>query len=117
MIMNLTPHAIVLPDRTIEPSGQVARCSEITIPVSMFDGVEIVVRRYGEVTGLPEPQDGVLYVVSMLVRMARPDRHDLVSPGDLIRDNAGKIIGCKNLVINEKEKAHEPITNQADPLN
>ena len=35
----------------------------------------------GTVIDLPSPQDGVLIVVSLAVRAARPDRTDLVSPG------------------------------------
>ena len=54
--INLTPHAIKLPDRTIQPSGTVARCQEETEPAGKLDGVELIYRKYGAVTGLPEPQ-------------------------------------------------------------
>jgi hypothetical protein len=100
MLINLTPHAIHLPDRTIEPLGLLARCAEITELAGEFDGVQIVRRRYGQVEGLPDPQNGVIYIVSLLVRMACPERSDLASPGDLVRDENGVIIGAKNLVVN-----------------
>ena len=103
MIINLTPHAINLPDRTIEPSGKVARCTEITNDAGRFEGIELITRQYGEVVDLPEPVDGDLLIVSALVRAARPGRLDLASPGDLVRDADGKIVGCKNLVVNAKE--------------
>ncbi len=55
---------------------------------------------FGEVEGLPEPQDDTLYIVSLLVRRARPYRGDLLSPGQLIRDAEGRPIGCKGLAAN-----------------
>lgn len=99
-IINLTPHEIRLPDRTIEPSGTVARCREISRPAGTCDGVELIARRYAEVLDLPERLEDTLLIVSALVRMARPERRDLASPGDLIRDESGNIIGTKNLVVN-----------------
>jgi hypothetical protein len=99
-IVNLTPHAIHLPDRTIEPSGAVARCQEETIQLCSIDGIEFISRRYSDVYDLPDLQPNIIYIVSLLVRQALPDRMDLASPGDLIRDADGKIIGAKNLVIN-----------------
>jgi hypothetical protein len=98
--VNLTPHVIKLPYKTIEPQGIVARCEETTKVEGYIDGVEIVVRTYGNVYDLPNPNPDTIYIVSILVRLARPDRTDLASPGDLIRDDAGQIIGCKNLVMN-----------------
>lgn len=98
--INLTPHAIHLPGRVIEISGKISRCDEITSFMGEIDGVEIVYRRYGKVHDLPVFQKDVFLIVSLLVRQACPDRGDLLSPGDLIRDENGQIIGCKNLVAN-----------------
>jgi hypothetical protein len=100
MIINLTPHAIHLPTVTIEPSGTVARCQEITVQAGTFEGTALVRKEYGQVTDLPAPEDGVLYIVSMMVRLALPDRTDLASPGDLVRDASGQIVGAKNLAVN-----------------
>ena len=55
---------------------------------------------YGAVVGLPEEQDGVLYIVSGLVRAALPDRKDLASPAKLVRNDKGEIVGCEALEIN-----------------
>jgi hypothetical protein len=98
--INLTPHTVNVMGLSIEPSGQVARCKEISEVFGYFAGVQMINRTYGEVEDLPEPQSGVVYIVSALVRMALPDRWDLASPGDLIRDENGQITGCENLVIN-----------------
>lgn len=99
-LINLTPHAINLPDRTVPPSGTVARCAEVTTSVGNIDGIELISRSYGEVTDLPAPQPETYYIVSALVRAALPERADLLSPGDVIRDADGKIIGAKNLIRN-----------------
>lgn len=103
--VNLTPHVVHIqpegkPGFSVAPHGILARCTERTVKVGDADGVPLVIKEYGEVTDLPEPQEGVLYIVSMLVRLARPERNDIASPGDLIRDTDGKIVGCKNLTVN-----------------
>ena len=98
--VNLTPHAIHLPGLTVEPSGAVARCKESTIVVGHFGGVDLTVKEYGQVEGLPEPKENTMYIVSMLVRLGCPDRRDIASPGDLVRDDKGQIIGAKNLAVN-----------------
>ena len=104
--INLTPHSINVLDLngdlviTLEPSGVVARCAATTTAVDTVNGVVLNRTTFGVVTGLPDQQDGVLLVVSMLVRAACPNRSDLSSPGELVRDQVGQPIGCKGLVIN-----------------
>lgn len=105
MIVNLTPHAlniVITPDNTltVEASGTVARLPEIIRPAGKWDGIPITITSYGEVEDLPAPQEGVLFVVSALVRLAVPDRKDVASPGRLIRNEAGVIIGCVDLTVN-----------------
>ncbi len=99
-IINLTPHTIHLPNLTIEPSGKVARCKEFTELAGIVSGIELIYRRYGDVEDLPDPDPDNFYIVSMMVRQALPNRYDIASPGDLIRDESGQIIGAKNLVVN-----------------
>jgi hypothetical protein len=101
IFVNLTSHAIHLPTgEVVEPIGYLARCEEETVPVGAIGGVPLIVRRYGAVTGLPPEHPDTFYIVSHMARVACPDRLDLVSPGDLIRDEKGVILGCKNLVVN-----------------
>ncbi len=103
-IINLTPHAVIFPNRspsiTIESSGQVARCKELTSSRGKFAGIPLVITNYGNVENLPEPEEDTLYIVSMLVRMALSNRKDLASPGELIRDDNGQIVGAQNLIVN-----------------
>lgn len=75
--INCTPHAIVMNDgTTYAPSGNVARVSlSFTTP----DNNNVCQVVYGELTGVPAPQDGVFYIVSAMV-LAASDRTDLVAP-------------------------------------
>jgi len=105
-LTNLTPHDVVVLDATnrevvrLPPSGTVARCQVTTALVETVDDVAYYVTTYGAVTELPEPVDGVRYVVSMLVRTACPARRDLCSPGELVRGLDGQPVGCRGLVLN-----------------
>lgn len=100
-IINLTPHTINIVDgegnqiQEIAPSGQTARCSVSREQVSTVNGIPVNRTVFGEVEGLPEPQADTIYIVSALVAQARPDRNDLYIPDDTVRDEQGRIIGCK----------------------
>lgn len=52
---------------------------------------------FGEVVDLPEAEEGVLLVVSAMVVAACPSRRDLWGPGDLVRDEANRVVGCRGL--------------------
>ncbi len=52
---------------------------------------------FGEVTNLPEASDGTLLIVSRVVADASPARHDLVVPDQLVRNDAGQVVGAKSL--------------------
>ena len=104
-LVNLTPHAITLLEagcdyRVLAPSGQVARCSTSSVQVGVFDDVPLFRTVGGAVTGLPDPQSDTMYIVSALVRLAVPDRTDVASPGELVRNADGQPIGCHGLVVN-----------------
>ena len=112
-IVNLTPHKIVIfasadaaePSVVVEPSGQVARVSATTSPkasaLSAEYGFPTVRTVFGEVTGLPDRWDGVVYIVSGMVLDAvgksQPDRQDVYAPGELLRGPDGQPRGCIGL--------------------
>jgi len=50
---------------------------------------------------LPQSEENTFYIVSVLIRQAFPERKDLVSPGKLVRNNSGEVIGCENFIVNE----------------
>ena len=102
-IINLTPHALNIHTANgvinLPPSGDVARVSMTSKPNGfLYSSVEIPLFKtsYGEVVGLPKVVDGIAYVVSGMVS-ASVSRADVFSPGDLIRDESGKPVGCKGL--------------------
>ena len=94
MIKNCTQHNvdIVVDDTTITipPCGIVPRCSQI-------EGIPVTVQVFGDVIDLPEQEADVFLIVSRLVASACPAREDLLIPGPLLRDEAGKVVGCKGL--------------------
>lgn len=102
-IVNCTPHAINFVNdageviRTIEPSGILPRVSSSIEVVGEIDGIPDESTSYGEVVDLPEKQDGVILVVSVMVASRLPDRDDLRIPGRQVRNDRGQIIGCKSL--------------------
>ena len=102
-IINLTPHEISFVGENgeitlvIEPSGSVARVSVTTETIGECCGIPVTKTAYGIVEGLPEPQDDTVYLVSSLVATRVPDRGDVFIPNESVRDETGKIIGCRSL--------------------
>lgn len=101
-IINATPHAINVVNermevvRTFMPEISV-RVSSRTEIVGIIDGIPTDRTVFGEVEGLPAPQEGTYYIVSRLVKSALPDREDLLCPGQQVRNDQGQVIGCKSL--------------------
>lgn len=100
-LINLTPHEIRIihedQEVVIQPSGTIARCQVEQRVIGFVNGIPFYKASYGQVENLPDPQEGVIYVVSALVAQAVPDRNDVLIPFDSIRDQNGKIVGCKAL--------------------
>lgn len=102
--INLTPHDVVLVDlntkevkRTFKASGELARVTTSTEIVDNIDGIDITVTKFSEVYGLPEPQDGLIYIVSLAVAQRVTGRSDVLVPNGSVRDEQGRIIGCTSL--------------------
>ena len=77
-VINLTPHVLRLTDgREFAPSGTVAR---VASRYTDFDTRGVCRVAFGEVSGVPDPQPGTLYIVSGMVAAAMPDRDDVVAP-------------------------------------
>lgn len=108
-ILNLTPHALTFISANnnmeryiVEPSGVVARVAAHTESIGSIttdDGftIPLTTTVFGQVEGLPAPEEGVVYVVSSLVADRVPDRKDVYIPNESIRDDKGRIIGCLSL--------------------
>lgn len=113
IIRNLTPHPVVLAGCVIAPSGRIARVSTTSTVVGEVhfvgdDGMEhsVPLRRdaFGAVVDLPAPEDGVLLLVSAMVAQAA-GRVDVMSPGDLVRDSTGRVVGANALQAAKEEES------------
>ena len=102
-LVNLTPHTVkvvVEGDVALELSSVgVARVSAKTEVVGEVAGFELRHSEFGEVAGLPEAEEGTLFVVSRMVKSAVPHRHDCVVPDGLVRDVDGNILGCTGFAL------------------
>ena len=107
-LINLTPHDLIIfkdGSKTIIPaSGKVARVSSVDTPRGDIDGIPVVARGFGDVVDLPAPQDGVIYIVSVMVLSALAGkRDDVVAPdtgAGAVRDDSGRIVGVKGFITN-----------------
>lgn len=101
-VINLTPHPITFVDGkdtvicTVEPSGTVARVSCSIENMGNINGIPVTGNCYGEVEGLPQPEDDVIYLVSSLVASRCTERADVFIPNEPVRNEKGFIIGCKS---------------------
>lgn len=101
-IINLTPHIlnIVHGDliTEVKPEEKPARVSsKVEVVGYINDNIPLYDTIYGDVIDLPAQQDGVIYVVSRIVKNCVPDRKDVLVPGNLLRDDKGNVIGCNGL--------------------
>ena len=103
VIRNATPHPIHLMNEAgelvrefpVEHDLPCPRVSVVERDAGSINDAPVIRQAFGEVTNLPEPVEGVYYIVSVMVQSACPDRHDLVIPARLVRDATGRIIGCR----------------------
>ena len=104
-IVNMTPHELNIVTSSgatviLAPAGVVPRLAVTreSLPGLQTELGEIGVVRptLGEIENLPAPEEGVVLIVSALVAGAAA-RRDVMSPGELVRDPAGIVIGCKGL--------------------
>lgn len=102
-IKNLTPHAINIVGengeivRVVEPEEKPARLKMSTERKGNALGIPLSMSVFGEPENLPAEEDGVLLIVSQLIKSALPVRRDLVVPAEIVRDEKGNIVGCKSL--------------------
>jgi hypothetical protein len=90
-LINLTPHALRIrveesgeaialeSDIVIDPTAPAARVRQESVVVGHINDIPVKMSKFSDVKNLPEPQDGVVYIVSMLVSQ-RAHREDVVGP-------------------------------------
>ena len=103
---NFTPHEINIhrEDGTIVtlPSEGVIRAKQSFVMSETFDGIEVATYAYGEPEGVPEVLDkDSFYIVSKIALDAcnqhGVNTYNFLMVGEVVRDDDGKIIGCKTL--------------------
>lgn len=101
-VRNFTPHdvSIIRGDIrvTYEAEAKPIRVLEDLWELGEYNGVTISSKRLTNVD-LPKFEEGVVNIVSLPVAqvVSSTDRVDFVTPGELIRDEEGNIVGCKDL--------------------
>nr|DAE91327.1 MAG TPA: hypothetical protein [Caudoviricetes sp.] len=109
-LVNMTPHPVTVfdvngnqPIVTVPSSGMV-RVAETVRTISEGEGqvpLVQIVRDPDKIEGLPAWAIGRYIIVSDLAYQAAKTlgREDLLRPGPAVRDETGRIIGCKGLAI------------------
>ena len=106
MFMNLTPHALnVLDTQGVEhvflQAGNPVRVAATVEDLEPVEGFKVSRQVFGRVIDLPEPVEGVTYIVSALVLAAlKGSRQDVVAPDTgptAIREN-GQIKAVRGFV-------------------
>lgn len=101
-IRNFTGHTINIPSLgvNLEVEGAV-KTHQVQELVYNINGLPVYDLKYLEVTGLPEAEDGTLFVVSAIslngIREMYPERTDCCSVHKVIKDANGRTIGCAAL--------------------
>ena len=108
--INLTPHTVTVFDiyanKITLPSAGAARVETTEETLEPINDIPIVSAPIpGPVVGLPEPSDGVAYIVSLMVLQhpAVRGRTDVYAPATgpkhaAMRDEEGRIIGVTRLI-------------------
>ena len=99
-IINLTPHNInfILKDKTIilSPETTPLRLVEETKVIGKINDIPITKTTYNLVS-TPKKQKDTIYIVSKIILEAYPEREDFYMINESIKDETGRIIGCKSL--------------------
>ena len=124
-VVNLTLHPVTVydDDRVVaswQPSGSFARLVESHAPApAVLTGqgpVPVTEISYAStVADLPDPVPGTVFLVSRVLAAA-VTRADLLFPADEVRDENGRIIGCRTLAcfVTRTRPANDPGGSRED---
>ena len=106
MITNLTPHPLTVLDANDNVINTYPKCEapprleQHTQMVDPIEGIPCSSTSFGEGTNIPEKKAGNYFIVSRMVKSAYSERNDFLVPNQIVRDETGRIIGCRSLAIN-----------------
>ncbi len=90
-------------EETVFPAGKglPQKLTGTLTVVDTAEGINVIKFVYpsAEAIGIPKQTKDTFYIVSQQICQAYPDRKDLVYPSNFVKDEAGKIVGCKMLVV------------------
>ena len=102
-VINLTPHEVRVireghDDLVFPPSGKVARLSMNELSTFDYEGIDIPVDlvEFGHLEDQPLKSQGTWYIVSLPTALA-VKRTDFLVPYAEVRDESGRIVGCRSL--------------------
>lgn len=102
-VVNLTPHEVRVirdgePDKVYPVSGEVLRLATVELGTQHgYDvGAPVELVEFGHLQNPPGEAPDRWYIVSLPCALARP-RDDFLVPYLEVRDDAGRIIGCRML--------------------
>lgn len=103
-VKNKTPHEVKIVDeygdviKIFPRSTNLIRLESETKRVGELNSIPL---SKTEMKGgdMPPEEHGVYYIVSRAVQEAYPERRDLLIPNETVRDDNGKIVGCKSLAV------------------
>lgn len=102
MLVNLTPHPINLPNNfTLPKCANPPRLTERIDQYGIIDNVPVV-RKSFDTSGcyMPKQIENIYYIVPLVIAQAfKGIRDDLLVTDDPVRDDQGRIIGCRRLAI------------------
>jgi hypothetical protein len=127
-VINATPHPLPVYDTDGEEivvelptSGLVITAGErlVTLSDAIVFGARIPVHgsaygspaaidRRGNPIDVPEPRDGVFYVVALAAALSAPTRTDFLVCGPAVRDEHGRMIGSRGLTVPHHPVAAHP---------
>jgi len=99
-IINKTPHQITMVfdsgETFIFPKSEnPIRLEEKQEEIGKIHSIPIMKKTFKK-SSLPEKENETFFIVSLIVAQSFPERQDFLIVNDTIRDNQGKIIGCKS---------------------
>lgn len=110
-IYNYTPHAVTVfaddgEQTTFAPVG-LARASQTALIVGEINGIPVKKMTFGAVEGLPEAETVTgddYFIVSAITAQAavatnHPLKDRLITVADAVRDESGRIVGCKSFAV------------------
>ena len=105
-ILNLTPHPVCIIGKDgsvvmrFAPEPVAARYGSYVVTIGDINGIPLTKTEYTRMYNLPNEIPDTYFIVSRMTAQLNPTRHDLLVPNEQVRDETGRVIGCRSLELN-----------------